>query len=78
MSTRDNDTATQILDVAERLVQNRGFNGFSYADVASELGISKPSLHYHFASKADLGEALMRRYGERFAIRSARHRRGGW
>ena len=29
-----NDTATRILDVAERLVQVRGFNGFSYADVA--------------------------------------------
>jgi TetR/AcrR family transcriptional repressor of nem operon len=67
MSRNENDTAAQILDVAERLVQNRGFNGFSYADVAAELGITKASLHYHFASKADLGEALMRRYSERFA-----------
>ncbi|KQY43789.1 TetR/AcrR family transcriptional regulator [Cellulomonas sp. Root137] len=62
------DTRTRILDVAERLVQTRGFNGFSYADVASELGIAKPSLHYHFATKADLGEALIRRYAERFAV----------
>ena len=31
------DTATRILDSAERLVQHRGFNGFSYADVAAEL-----------------------------------------
>jgi TetR/AcrR family transcriptional regulator, transcriptional repressor for nem operon len=61
------DTATQILDVAERLVQVRGFNGFSYADVASELGISKASLHYHFASKAELGKALVERYAARFA-----------
>ena len=61
------DTAARILDVAERLVQRRGFNGFSYADVASELGISKPSLHYHFAGKAELGEALIRRYAGRFA-----------
>ncbi|MEZ0449181.1 TetR/AcrR family transcriptional regulator [Cellulomonas sp. ICMP 17802] len=61
------DTRTRILDVAERLVQTRGFNGFSYADVATELGIAKPSLHYHFATKADLGEALIRRYAERFA-----------
>ena len=36
-------TASKILDVAERLVQLRGFNGFSYADVAEELGISKAS-----------------------------------
>jgi len=59
-------TATQILDVAERLVQERGFNGFSYADVARELGVTKAALHYHFASKAELGDALIERYAERF------------
>jgi TetR/AcrR family transcriptional regulator, transcriptional repressor for nem operon len=62
-----NDTAARILDVAERLVQERGFNGFSYADIAGELGITKASLHYHFAGKADLGEALINRYAARFA-----------
>jgi TetR/AcrR family transcriptional repressor of nem operon len=60
-------TAERILDVAERLVQTRGYNGFSYADVAAELGITKPSLHYHFASKAELGEALIARYHTRFS-----------
>jgi TetR/AcrR family transcriptional regulator, transcriptional repressor for nem operon len=59
-------TAAQILDAAERLVQERGFNGFSYADIASELGVTKAALHYHFASKADLGDALIERYAERF------------
>ena len=52
-------TASRVLDVAERLVQVRGFNGFSYADIAAELHITKASLHYHFATKADLGEALV-------------------
>jgi TetR/AcrR family transcriptional repressor of nem operon len=61
------ETAARILDVAERLVQQRGFNGFSYADVAAELGISKAALHYHYASKGELGEALIRRYADRFA-----------
>jgi TetR/AcrR family transcriptional regulator, transcriptional repressor for nem operon len=60
------DTATRILDVAERLVQLRGFNGFSYADIAAELDITKASLHYHFAGKAELGRALIERYAERF------------
>ncbi len=59
-------TAERILDAAERLVQQRGFNGFSYADIAAELGITKASLHYHYASKADLGRALIARYSERF------------
>ena len=62
----DAGTATRILDVAERLAQMRGFNGFSYADIAIELGITKAALHYHFATKADLGEALIGRYAARF------------
>jgi TetR/AcrR family transcriptional regulator, transcriptional repressor for nem operon len=60
------DTATQILDVAERLVQIRGFNAFSYADVAGELGLTNAALHYHFPSKGELGEALTARYAFRF------------
>lgn len=60
------DTATRILDVAEGLVQTRGFGGFSYADVASQLGVTTANLHYHYGSKADLGEALVRRYRTRF------------
>ena len=63
----ESDTPTRILDVAERLVQRRGFNGFSYADVARELGLTKASLHYHFAGKTELGEALLGRYTETFA-----------
>ena len=63
---REPGTAGRILDVAERLVQLRGFNGFSYADVAAELGITKASLHYHFPGKAELGEALVIRYASRF------------
>src|SRR5215207_5642588 len=61
------DTAARILDSAERLVQSRGFKGFSYADVAAELGLTKASLHYHFPGKAELGEALIGRYAARFA-----------
>jgi TetR/AcrR family transcriptional repressor of nem operon len=60
-------TADRILDSAERLVQLRGFNGFSYADVAAELQVTKASLHYHFPSKNELGEALIARYHARFA-----------
>jgi len=59
-------TASRVLDTAERLVQVRGYNGFSYADIAAELQITKASLHYHFATKADLGEALIGRYSARF------------
>jgi TetR/AcrR family transcriptional repressor of nem operon len=66
ISTTTN-TAQRMLDTAEALVQVRGFNGFSYADVADELQITKASLHYHFRSKAELGHALITRYARRFA-----------
>jgi len=61
------DTAVRILDSAERLVQSRGFNAFSYADIAAQLGITKASLHYHFPGKAELGLAIIVRYAARFA-----------
>ena len=54
------------LDIAQRLVQTRGFNAFSYADIASTLNVSKASLHYHFASKAELGVRLIERYEDEF------------
>ena len=60
------DTAIRILDVAERLVQLRGFNAFSYADIAAELRVTTASLHYHYGSKATLGQALIERYTDRF------------
>jgi len=65
-------TAARILDVAEGLVQVRGFNGFSYADISAEVGITKAALHYHFSGKADLGLALITRYAGRFAAELAR------
>jgi len=59
-------TAGKILDIAERLVQTRGYNGFSYADISSELRIRNASVHYHFPSKSDLGRRLVGRYRENF------------
>lgn len=60
------DTAQQILDAAQDLVQTRGFNAFSYADIARVMNVTKASLHYHFPSKADLGHSLIARYEDRF------------
>ena len=60
------DTPQRILDIAERLVQTRGFNGFSYADIAQALSVTKASLHYHFPAKADLGRQLIERYERNF------------
>jgi TetR/AcrR family transcriptional repressor of nem operon len=73
-------TADLVLDTAERLAQTRGFNGFSYADVSAEVGITTASLHYHFPGKAGLGRALVERYTANFqaalAAIAAREPRG--
>ena len=61
------DTRNRILDAAQRLIQVQGFSGFSYADVAADVGIRKASIHHHFAAKGDLALALMVRYRERFS-----------
>ena len=60
------ETAEQILDLAETLIQTRGYSAFSYQDIADSLGIRKASIHYHFPSKADLGVAVVDRYIARF------------
>lgn len=60
-----NDTKTKILDLAERLTQVNGFNGFSYLDLAEEIGIKAASIHYYFKSKDDLAVALVERTYER-------------
>lgn len=60
-------TSDKVLDIAQRLVQTRGYNGFSYRDIAAEIGIKSASIHYHFPSKADLGVALVDRYRNNFA-----------
>jgi TetR/AcrR family transcriptional regulator, transcriptional repressor for nem operon len=62
------DTAEQILDLAETLIQTRSYSAFSYQDISDALGIRKASIHYHFASKAALGVAVVDRYTERFRV----------
>ncbi len=60
------DTAQRILDVAQQLVQTRGYNAFSYADVSARIGIRNASVHYHFPNKSDLGQAVIARYRASF------------
>jgi len=62
----DRETREQILDVAQALSQQMGFNAFSYRDISARVGIRAASIHYHFPSKEDLGVALVERYRQRF------------
>ncbi|HUI20153.1 MAG TPA: TetR/AcrR family transcriptional regulator [Methylocella sp.] len=59
-------TRGRLLSEAETLVRTRGYSGFSYADLASVVGVSKASIHHHFPAKEDLGAALIDAYKERY------------
>ncbi|MCM3629463.1 TetR/AcrR family transcriptional regulator [Paenibacillus glycanilyticus] len=54
--------ADEILHVAHELLVERGYNGFSYADIADKVGIQKASIHYHFPSKENLVQSVIQRY----------------
>ena len=60
-------SAERVLDAAQRLIQQFGYNGFSYDDISREIAIKKPSIHHHFRTKADLVQTIVQRYGHRFA-----------
>ncbi|EJN09466.1 transcriptional regulator [Bradyrhizobium sp. YR681] len=60
--TNVSSTADDILACARSLIIAGGYNGFSYADIADVVGIRKPSIHHHFASKVDLVRTLVSRY----------------
>jgi AcrR family transcriptional regulator len=51
-------TRERILDVALELFTDQGFDGTSMREIAARLGISKPAIYYHFASKEEILMAL--------------------
>lgn len=66
--TKAKNTKRTILDLAESLLEAKGFNGFSYAHIASELNVKNAAIHYHFPSKEILGREVIRRYRDRFRL----------
>src|SRR5215813_13605173 len=60
------NTRLAILKRAERYLQSSGYASFSFRRIAEDLGIKSASVHYHFASKEDLGVELLQSYRQRF------------
>jgi len=56
------DTKEKIMTITQTLIQSKGFNGFSFADIANEVGIRKASIYHHFPTKTALGIALIEQY----------------
>lgn len=56
------DVNTAILDAAEARMRLGGFNGFSFRDIAADVGVKSSSVHYHFPTKEVLAAAVIHRY----------------
>src|ERR1700726_4300205 len=67
-----NMTAQRLMDLAEAHIQHRGYGGFSFRDLAAEIGIKSASVHHHFPTKATMAAAVARRYAGRFFAKVAR------
>jgi TetR/AcrR family transcriptional regulator, transcriptional repressor for nem operon len=61
------DMKQKIMSAARLAVQDRGYGGLSFRELAKEVGIKSASIHYHFPTKGDLGGALAKRYTSDFA-----------
>jgi AcrR family transcriptional regulator len=56
------------MDLAESFLQEKGFNGFSYAHIAKALDVKNAAVHYHFRTKEELACAVIQRYRDRFQL----------
>jgi TetR/AcrR family transcriptional repressor of nem operon len=62
-----NEVAIAIIDAAERRMRIGGFNGFSFREIAADVGVKSASVHYHFPTKEKLAAAVVRRYTDEVA-----------
>lgn len=60
------ETAERLMDLAEARIREAGYRGFSFRELAAEIGIKSASVHHHFPTKAGMAAAVARRYGDRF------------
>lgn len=66
------ETAERLMDLAEARIRDAGYGGFSFRELAAEVGIKSASVHHHFPTKASMVAAVARRYGDRFLAAVAR------
>jgi TetR/AcrR family transcriptional regulator, transcriptional repressor for nem operon len=64
MDSELSDKAREIVACAKALLAVGGYHSFSYADISDAVHISKPSIHHHFPSKAELVETVVAVYRE--------------
>ena len=68
MSPKRPAKAQEIMSIAQSLIQNKGYNGFSFRDVADAVGIKSASIHYHFPTKSHLVKEIAANYRTAFQL----------
>jgi TetR/AcrR family transcriptional repressor of nem operon len=61
------DIYHKIIDAAEKRMRIGGFKGFSYRDIAADVGLRNASIHHHFPTKEKLAAEVIRFYTKRFS-----------
>ncbi|MGH0034274.1 MAG: TetR/AcrR family transcriptional regulator [Myxococcota bacterium] len=74
-ATKGARTAARILDAAEAVFAERGFDAASLREIARRAGLQQPGLYNHFASKRDLYAAVLDRALSPMAEAMERHLR---
>ena len=59
-------TREKILELGEELILTKGYNGFSYQDISTAMGIKNAAVHYYFPSKETLGTSILKTNVQRF------------
>lgn len=59
-------TRQQILETAQRLFAERGYDAASLQMIADEMGLTKAAVYYHFRVKSEILHAAMRPALQRF------------
>ena len=62
----------EIVDVAEKLFKSKGYAHTTIEDIIQEIGIAKGTFYYHFASKADVMNAVVMRIVDRMVADAMR------
>ncbi|MBN2350075.1 MAG: TetR/AcrR family transcriptional regulator [Bacteroidales bacterium] len=63
MTTKD-----EIINLADSLIRDKGYNAFSFNDISKAIGIKTSSIHYYFPTKSDLGISVIKEQSKRFNI----------
>jgi TetR/AcrR family transcriptional repressor of nem operon len=58
------EMAEKLMDLAQGRLQDAGYSGFSFRELATAVGIKNPSVHHYFPTKASMAAAVARRYAD--------------